>query len=314
VSTLHWTQWNAGLVMATEPGAVIATREQRQPRETTTEGDPSEHARELLGEPPTLIGIIEPRALDPRTRYRPHDDPAWLDWESGEDYDGTDPGDRDFLFGVLAHAVAEVQRHGDRFATLAIALTRAGSVTAPVTRRLGRWLERLPDAIADDHTAIAGARHHLVQYLAWQAWQRDDLLTARAYAPELEAMSRRVLAVADPVRTERSRSIGLLPEAPDQRSEGRTESDEPGGRTQYGHPVTRGAPAASRARTRLARLAGLVHGTPAVRSLRRRLALAAVVIVGASAAVLAAVDAVHYHARYTARTTETPERTDHGKN
>ncbi|HMG22464.1 MAG TPA: hypothetical protein VK607_14125, partial [Kofleriaceae bacterium] len=78
ISTLHWTQWNAGLVMATEPGAAIATREQRQPRETTTEGDPSENAREHIGEAPTLIGIIEPRALDPRTSYRPHDDPAWL--------------------------------------------------------------------------------------------------------------------------------------------------------------------------------------------------------------------------------------------
>ena len=32
VSTLHWSQWNAGLVMATEPGAVVATRDQRQPR------------------------------------------------------------------------------------------------------------------------------------------------------------------------------------------------------------------------------------------------------------------------------------------
>lgn len=119
VSTLHWTQWNAGLVMATEPGAVIATREQRQPRQTTTDGDPSEHAREHIGEPPTSIGIIEPRALDPRTSYRPHDDPAWLDWEPPEDSDGTDAGDRDFLFGVLAHAIAEVERHGDRIATLA---------------------------------------------------------------------------------------------------------------------------------------------------------------------------------------------------
>jgi hypothetical protein len=25
VSTLHWTQWNARLVMATEPGAAVAT-------------------------------------------------------------------------------------------------------------------------------------------------------------------------------------------------------------------------------------------------------------------------------------------------
>src|SRR5262249_39248455 len=144
-----------------------------------------------------------------------------LDWESGEDYDGTDAGDRDFLFGVLASAVAEVQRHGDRFQTVAVVLIRGGGFSAPVTRRVGRWLERLGDTIADDHAAIAGARHHLMQYLAWEAWQREDLLTARAYAPELEAMSRRILAVGDPVRA---------------------------------------APAAVRARSRLARLAGMVSG------------------------------------------------------
>jgi hypothetical protein len=288
VSTLHWTQWNAGLVMATEPGAVIATREQRQPRVTTDEGDPSEHAREPLGEPPTLIGIIEPRALDPRTSYRPHDDPAWLDWESGDDFDGADPADRDFLFGVLVYAVTEVQRHGDRFATLALVLIRAGGFVAPATRRLGRLLERLPDAIADDHTAIAGARHHLVQYLAWEAWQRNDLLTAGGKdlanpvadvgldRDELAAMSRRVLAVTD--------------------------------------PVTRAVPAAARARKRLARLAGLIEGTPWVGSLRRRLVLAAALLAGLGAAVLAVADAVRYHAGYTARTTETTETTDHGKN
>ncbi|TMQ07465.1 MAG: hypothetical protein E6J91_35530 [Deltaproteobacteria bacterium] len=249
VSTLHWTQWNAGLVMATEPGAVIATREQRQPRETTTEGDPSEHAREPLGEPPTLAGIIEPTALDPRTRYRPHDDPAWLDWDAGEAYDGTDAGDR--------HA------------------GRVARVAAP----LGRLLERAGDAIADDHTAVSGARHHLVQYLGWEAWQREDLLTKRAYAPELEAMSRRLIALTEPARPGRD---------------------------------------AARARKRLADLAdlaGLVQGARAPRAPWRRLALAAAVAAGLGAVLLAVVDAVRYHAIYTQRQTtqETTEKPAHGK-
>src|SRR5262245_1699172 len=42
------------------------------------------------------------------------------------------------------------------------------------------------------------------------------------------------IARAELVRTERSRSIGLLPEAPKQRSEGRTECGERGGRMDYG--------------------------------------------------------------------------------
>lgn len=286
VSTLHWTQWNAGLVMATEPGAVIATREQRQPRQTTTDGDPSEHAREHIGEPPTLIGIIEPRALDPRTSYRPHDDPAWLDWEPPEDYDGTDAGDRDFLFGVLAHAIAEIQRHGDRIATLATLAAvrarrgRASGPGAPILGWLARRLDRLSDAIADDHAAISGARHHLIQYLGWQVWQREDLLTARAEVPALEAMSRRLLAMA--------RESPL--------------------------PAT---PVAARARKRLARLSGLVSDTAPVRSVWRRLALAGAVAAGLGALAVAVLDAVRYtydpqrpppHA-----TTTTTERPDHGK-
>jgi hypothetical protein len=287
VSTLHWTQWNAGLVMASEPGAVIATREQRQPRVTTTEGDPSDNAREHLGEPPTLIGIIEPRALDPRTGYRPHDDPAWLDWE-GEEYDGTDAGDRDFLFGVVGHAIAEIQRHADRFATLALMIERIGRTgrarwLGRITAPAGRLLAAASDAIADDHAAVSGARHHLAQYLAWQAWQREDLLTARAYAPELEAMSRRLLEM----------------------------TGEP--------PVARkDFPAAVRARARLARLAGLVSGTAPRTSRWRRFAMAGALLAGAGAAALAVADAVRYHALYTERSlsgaSSSPENPRHGQN
>lgn len=279
VSTLHWTQWNAGLVMATEPGAVVATFEQRQPRETTTEGDPSENAREHLGEPPTLAGIIEPRALDPRTSYRPHDDPAWLDWDPGEDYDGTDVSDRDFLFGVLVHAVAQIHRHADRFGTVALALRRAGKPIAPLAAPLGRLLERMSDGVGDDHAAIAGARHHLVQYLGWLAWQREDRLTKRAYAPELEAMSRTLIAArAEPTR-------GSLP-------------------------------VAVRARTRLGRLAGLVQGAPAVHTRWRRLAVAGAIAAVVGVAGLAIADAVRYHATYTDPTDATPKSTpenSHGK-
>ncbi len=176
VSTLHWSQWNAGLVMATAADAVLATAEQRQPRELTDYG---EAERELFGEPPTTAGVIEPVALDPRTSYRPHDDPMWLDWESGDGYDGTDPGDRDFLFGALVAALATIQRGGDREATV---------------RLLARKRARKPLAIDDLHAALGGARHHLVQYLGWRASHRDDMLTARAYAPELEAASREMIA------------------------------------------------------------------------------------------------------------------------
>lgn len=180
VSTLHWTEWNAGLLMPTEiEDDQIATAEQRQPKPFTAEGEAD---REVLGEPPTLAGTIEPAALDPQpSAYRPHDDPMWLEWDSGDEDDGTDAGDRDFLFGAIMHALAAIQRHDDRLATFAL-----------------RWprLRRREAAIGDYHTALIGARHHLVQYLGFRKWQREDLLTARAFAPELEAATRRVVSVA----------------------------------------------------------------------------------------------------------------------
>lgn len=170
VSTLHWTQWNAGLVVPTETDAVIATRDQRQPRALPDEG---EHERQLFGEPPTLAGTIEPSDLDARPRYLPHEDRIWLDWDPGEDYDGTDPGDRDFLFGAIVHALGEIQRHGDRLATFVLLAKRQPRASA----------------LADDHAALAGARHHLAQYLGWLAWHDEHELTARAFVPELEAAS-----------------------------------------------------------------------------------------------------------------------------
>jgi hypothetical protein len=177
VSTLHWSEWNAGLIMPTEMDAVLATAEQRQPQPITDDGEAD---REVLGEPPTLAGTVEPSDYDPEPRaYRPHDDPMWLDFDSGDDYDGTDAGDRDFLFGAVVHALGEIQRHADRLATIHLLVPR---------------LPWRAFTVGDHHAALAGARHHLVQYLGWRLWQREDLLTARAFAPELESTSSRVLA------------------------------------------------------------------------------------------------------------------------
>jgi hypothetical protein len=173
VSTLHWTQWNAGLVVPSEPGAVIANSEQRQPRSTVVEG---EHERQLIGQPPTLAGTIDPSDLDAPPAYRPHEDRIWLDWDPGEEYDGTDPADLDFLFGAIVHALGEIQRHGDRLATISILARRSPRATA----------------LSDEHAALAGARHHLVQYLSWRLWQREDVLTARAFAGELETATARI--------------------------------------------------------------------------------------------------------------------------
>jgi hypothetical protein len=189
VSTLHWTHWNAGLVMPTEAGAKMATWDDRQVHSTVDEG---ESERLALGEPPTLSGIVEPFKFDPRERYRPNDDPLWLDWDPGEEHDGTDAGDKDYLFGILVHALGMVHRHDDRRATFGLAWRRwkAGSRLDRVVRPITAFLARQRDALGDVAVVLGGARHHYAQALAWALWKRDDLLTARAYVPELQQTSR----------------------------------------------------------------------------------------------------------------------------
>jgi hypothetical protein len=189
VSTLHWTHWNAGLVMPTASDEHLATREDRDPGTSAhTSAEATEHERIALGEVPTLTGVIEPTAFDPRTSYRPEEDPLWLDWDPGEEHDGTDAGDKDFLFGLLVEALGIAQRHEDRTATLFLWLPRL---------RIPALFTRQTSGVADMHAMFNGARHHLAQYLAWQLFQREDLMTARAYVPQLEATSRKILAALD---------------------------------------------------------------------------------------------------------------------
>ena len=192
VSTLEWNEWNAGLVVPTEVGTLIATREQRQPREPEP-FDETEH--EPFGEPPTLAGYVEPDALDRRGAHRPEEDPLWLDWDPGDEPDGTDPSDKDFLFGLLVDQLGRIQRHEDRAATLALAAGEG---------RLGRWiargrrvLARRAAVIADIHAMLSASKNHRIQALAWRATGRDDILTARAYPPELERRAAELLPTLD---------------------------------------------------------------------------------------------------------------------
>lgn len=186
VSTLHWTHWNTGLVMATEADQKLASREDRDPSKHATV-DEGVHERIALGEPPTFTGFVEPVKLDPRTHYRPGDDPLWLDWDPGEDFDGTDASDKDFLFGVLALAMGSIQRHED--ATVSLFLGRRLPRVCRFARAISRFFAARSAALADIHATLAGARHHVAQFHAWRLWRREGLLTSRAYVPELETTS-----------------------------------------------------------------------------------------------------------------------------
>ncbi|HEY5928297.1 MAG TPA: hypothetical protein VIV11_41700 [Kofleriaceae bacterium] len=266
VSILSWTHWNVGLVMASLPGEVGATEAQRQPGQLTVE---SEYERMLIGEPPTLACIVEPDGLDPRKNHRPHDDPMWLDWDPGDEHDGTDAGDRDFLFGLLVHALGRIRRHEERVGTFGVLAARMHwPLPARVVnawQAIVRVVTRAPASLADEHAALGGARHHLVQYLAWQFWRREDLLTARAYAAELVGTTRRVCAeLAKPELASALR-----------------------------------APHVAELARRIRRLAAYTPGVAAARTTRwARFALAGAVLAGVGFATFAVVDAVSYHPTY----------------
>ena len=276
VSKLHWTEWNAGLVVPTRRDMPIATREERQPTQTTVEGE-IEHVP--LGEPRTLAGIVEPAVLDRRVAHRPWEDPTWLDWEPGDEHDGTDAGDKDFLFGVLVRELGRALRHEDRLSTLAAAWRRwPGARLRRLLLGPGRSRSA---AVADAHAALNLGRHHLIQYLAYRLWRRDDLLTARAFAPELERRSIDIArAVADPA-----------------------------GRA--GTARDRHAPALRRRLAWMAELALPARaGIPSPSRWRRRAALAAAALIAAAALALAAVRAIDYHPTYLERARENQRKAE----
>ena len=285
VSTLHWTHWNAGLVMPTEAGEKLATTEQRKPAETTEEG---EHERIALGEPPTMSGVIEPVAFDPRTSYRPGEDPLWLDWDPGEEFDGTDAGDKDFLFGILIHAFGMIDRHEDRGGTLALAwrhwLAERGParMLAAISAPVRTFSARRTAALADTHAALNGASHHLAQYLAWRMWRREDLLTPRAFVPELERASRAIYTALD-----READVDEVD---------RRKPHEGGARSS-----PEGIAEIVRGRGRLAGLRMFTTQTPPKRSQRQRLVVALAVLAGVTAVAVLIVQAVLYHSVYEQR-------------
>lgn len=277
---LLWTEWNAGLVVPIDPEAPVAGRDDRAPRHAPLPGE-TEHVP--LGEARTLAGYVEPDALDQRPSRRPYEDPAWLDWDPGEEHDGTDASDKDFLFGALIRALGAHQRGDDRLATLGLALRSRPGAMGRLSGRAGAALEpilgRYPTMLGDAYPALNHARHHVIQYLAWRAWGRDDLLTARAPAPVLEHRS---AAITRTLEKESDRGRGFGPKA------------------------------------RLGWLADLSHTS--VRSRRavrvRRLALAALAAAGAGALTVGVWRALEYHPVYEQRLNAprgaTPPSTDRG--
>jgi len=196
---LLFNEWTSGLVIPIDGDSPIATHEDRAPRD---ELDGGEIEHEPLGQPPTLAGYVEPSAIDHRLAYRPSEDPVWLDWDPGEEHDGTDPNDKDFLFGALVREIGLIERRDDHMLTIAHAFTFWLGAGKTTLTKLWRWLRRphelvlarYPALLADAYAVLNYGRNHLVQHLAWRVWRSDNHLSARAYPPELERHSKTIFA------------------------------------------------------------------------------------------------------------------------
>jgi len=157
--------------------------------------------RKPLGQAATLLGHVTPAPgqLVPLISDSPQDlaivrdllseHYPWFAPDPDEEYDATDPTDKDLLFGALAHELGAVRRNETQLQALRLALGR----------RVARLTSRARARLADSYAALNFARHHLIQYLYYSWTKNSDALTARARPARLHEVSARILAeVSDP--------------------------------------------------------------------------------------------------------------------
>src|SRR5439155_21875985 len=107
--------------------------------------------RKPLGQAATLLGYATPAPgqLVPLISDNPQDlaivrellseHYPWFAPDPDEEYDATDPTDKDFLFGALVHELGVARRNETQLATLPLALGRSA---ARLTRRVRLGLAR----------------------------------------------------------------------------------------------------------------------------------------------------------------------------
>jgi hypothetical protein len=151
--------------------------------------------RKPLGQAATLLGYVTPAPgqLVPLISDNPQDlaivrqllseHYPWFAPDPDEEFDATDPTDKDLLFGALVHALGMVRRNDTQLATIKLVLGKhAARINSPIRAHL-----------ADAYATLNFARHHLIQFLHY-SWQHNvEVLTARARPARLAAVSKQLL-------------------------------------------------------------------------------------------------------------------------
>ncbi|HEX8113934.1 MAG TPA: hypothetical protein VF516_39655, partial [Kofleriaceae bacterium] len=192
-----WPDWTAACI-APIPGG-RSPRAEPSPHDSRGRKPKTSYPgaqRKPLGQAATLLGYVTPTPgqLVPLISDSPQDlaivrellseHYPWFAPDPDEEYDATDPTDKDLLFGALAHELGAVRRNETQLATLRLALGR----------RVARLTSRARARIADSYAALNFARHHLIQYLYYSWTRTTDALTARARPARLHEVSTRILA------------------------------------------------------------------------------------------------------------------------
>lgn len=169
----------------------------------------------LLGEPATALGWILPQPVDVAV---PLISNSREDYEvvkslltehyskfeknlDEDEHDDTDPSQRDFLFGGLLIAAGGFTRGDHLFSTVGLALEQARARASWPSRQLLRAASSLyvrflqwPSAtVADAFAALNGGLHHTFQLLSLSRGADPAEATARADAPRLIELSKRLL-------------------------------------------------------------------------------------------------------------------------
>jgi hypothetical protein len=215
----RWPDWTTAAIVPQPEARVMRPStasvddfRRRNPRTASYPG----MQRKPLGQAATLLGYVTPAPgqTTPLISDNPRDLAVvrellsehypWFAPDPDEEYDATDPTDKDLLFGALVFALGAVRRGDAMLATVKLAL--GGRVARLSTRTASR--------LADSYAAINHAPHHLIQYLHYRWSGKTELLTARARAETLGEVSATILreieeATGKSRRALRSRLIWL---------------------------------------------------------------------------------------------------------
>lgn len=155
--------------------------------------------RKPLGQAATLLGYVmpEPGQVAPLISDNPRDLAVvrellsehfpWFAPDPDDEFDATDPSDKDLLFGALVRELGIVRRQESMLATVKLLFgPRIARITSPQRSR-----------IADAYAAMNFARHHLIQYVHYLRTNDTELLTARARSDGLHRTSTRILKLLE---------------------------------------------------------------------------------------------------------------------